>query len=72
MNKNLLTDLKNIRQKYNFTLLNDIINQVSRQVIQDECPHMQQKTEKGSCFYGDFEITKCRTCGKTLNHVRHW
>lgn len=72
MNKNLLNDLKTIREKYNFTTLDGIIQRLAQQIIQAECPHLEPKTQTGSCFYGAYETTICRTCGKQLAHVRHW
>ena len=72
MNKNLLTDLKIIRKKYNFTSLDPIIKQVANEVIQEECPHAEKYTQKGSCYYGEYEVTICRTCGKELDHIRGW
>jgi nitrite reductase/ring-hydroxylating ferredoxin subunit len=66
-NKNLLNDLKNIRKKFNFTRLDIIINELAREIIQDECPHLQTETKKGSCYHGEFETIKCKTCGKTLS-----
>jgi hypothetical protein len=78
MSKQLKLDLEAVLVKHHDAPLelqismHSLIARCAEFVKWAECQHPKTKTEMGSCFYGEYETTICKTCGKVLETTNYW